>query len=281
LYGWAKGIEAPLIVVMDNAFHGRTLGTLAASDCAASRSSFQPLPGNFLRVPFGDIAALQALTRTYAERICAVLLEPVQGESGVQTAPAGYLQALRAQCDSQRWLLMLDEIQTGIGRTGHWFAFQHAGIVPDVLTLAKALGNGIPIGACLARQRIADLFTPGSHGSTFGGNPLACRVACTVLEIVRDEGLLANAARQGHRLLKGLREALADNANVLEIRGLGLMAGIELREPVRDLALRAAQEQGLLINVTRSKTVRLLPPLTVSDLEVDMIVGRLEQLLLG
>jgi acetylornithine aminotransferase len=281
LYGWAKGIEAPLVVVMDNAFHGRTLGTLAASDCAASRSSFQPLPGNFLRVPFGDIAALQALTRTYAERICAVLIEPVQGESGVQTLPAGYLQTLRAHCDSQRWLLMLDEIQTGIGRTGHWFAFQHAGIVPDVLTLAKALGNGIPIGACLARQRIADLFTPGSHGSTFGGNPLACRVACTVLEIVRDEGLLANAARQGHRLLAGLRKGLADNANVQEIRGLGLMVGIELREPVRDLALRAAQEQGLLINVTRGKTVRLLPPLTVSDQEVDMIVGRLEQLLLG
>lgn len=281
LYGWAKGIETPLIVVMENAFHGRTLGTLAASDCAAARSSFQPLPGNFLRVPFGDMAALQALTRTCAERICAVLIEPIQGESGVQTLPVGHLQALRAHCDSQRWLLMLDEIQTGIGRTGHWFAFQHAGIVPDVLTLAKALGNGIPIGACLARQRIADLFTPGSHGSTFGGNPLACRVACSVLEIVRDEGLLANAARQGHRLLKGLREALADHANVREIRGQGLMVGIELRQPVRDLALRAAEEQGLLINVTRGKTVRLLPPLTVSDQEVDMIVGRLEQLLLG
>lgn len=281
LYGWAKGIETPLIVVMENAFHGRTLGTLAASDCAAARSSFQPLPGNFLRVPFGDMAALQALTRTCAERICAVLIEPIQGESGVQTLPVGHLQALRAHCDSQRWLLMLDEIQTGIGRTGHWFAFQHAGIVPDVLTLAKALGNGIPIGACLARQRIADLFTPGSHGSTFGGNPLACRVACSVLEIVRDEGLLANAARQGHRLLKGLREALADHPNVREIRGQGLMVGIELRQPVRDLALRAAEEQGLLINVTRGKTVRLLPPLTVSDQEVDMIVGRLEQLLLG
>lgn len=279
LYGWSKGIDAPLIVVMANAFHGRTLGTLAASDCAASRSSFEPLPGNFLRIPFGDMAALQALTRTHGERICAVLLEPVQGESGVQILPAGYLHALRAHCDSQRWLLMLDEIQTGIGRTGHWFAFQHAGIVPDVLTLAKALGNGIPIGACLARQRVAALFTPGSHGSTFGGNPLACRVACTVLEIVRDEGLLANAARQGHRLLQGLRDSLAHASNVHDIRGLGLMVGIELKAPVRDLALRAAQEQGVLINVTRGKIVRLLPPLTVNEQEVQMIVSRLVQLL--
>lgn len=279
LYGWSKGIEAPLIVVMDNAFHGRTLGTLAASDCAATRSSFGPLPGNFLRVPFGDLAALQALTHTYAGRICAVLLEPIQGESGVQTLPATYLQGLRALCDSQRWLLMLDEIQTGIGRTGHWFAFQHTGIVPDVLTLAKALGNGVPIGACLARQRVADLFTPGSHGSTFGGNPLACRVGCTVLEIVRDESLLANAARQGHRLLQGLKEALAGNGNVREIRGLGLMIGVELREPVRDLALLAAEQHGLLINITRGKTIRLLPPLTVTHTEVDMIIAKLTQLL--
>lgn len=279
LYGWSKGIEAPLIVVMDNAFHGRTLGTLAASDCAATRSSFGPLPGNFLRVPFGDLAALQALTDTYAGRICAVLLEPIQGESGVQTLPATYLQSLRALCDSQRWLLMLDEIQTGIGRTGHWFAFQHTGIVPDVLTLAKALGNGVPIGACLARQRVADLFTPGSHGSTFGGNPLACRVGCTVLEIVRDESLLANAARQGHRLFQGLKEALAGNGNVREIRGLGLMIGVELREPVRDLALLAAEQHGLLINITRGKTLRLLPPLTVTHTEVDMIIAKLTQLL--
>ncbi len=279
LYGWSKGIEAPLIVVMDNAFHGRTLGTLAASDCAATRSSFGPLPGNFLRVPFGDLAALQALTDTYAGRICAVLLEPIQGESGVQTLPATYLQSLRALCDSQRWLLMLDEIQTGIGRTGHMFAFQHTGIVPDVLTLAKALGNGVPIGACLARQRVADLFTPGSHGSTFGGNPLACRVGCTVLEIVRDESLLANAARQGHRLLQGLKEALAGNGNVREIRGLGLMIGVELREPVRDLALLAAEQHGLLINITRGKTLRLLPPLTVTHTEVDMIIAKLTQLL--
>jgi len=210
LHGWKKDIEEPLIVVMENAFHGRTLGTMAASDGPSVRLGFQRLPGNFLKVRFGDLAAIEAITRTHGARIAAVLLEPIQGESGVLPAPPGYLRGLRDHCTAHGWLMMLDEIQTGIGRTGAWFAFQHEGIVPDVMTLAKGLGNGVPIGACLARAGVARLFTPGSHGSTFGGNPLACRVGCTVMDIIEEQGLLHNAAQQGERLLARLRVELAE-----------------------------------------------------------------------
>lgn len=272
LYGWRKGIEQPLVVVMANAFHGRTLGTLSASDGPAVRLGFNELPGDFVKVPFGDLPALEQIQRKHGARIVAILVEPIQGESGVQVAPPGYLKALRDLCSRHAWLLMLDEIQTGIGRTGQWFACQHEGIVPDVMTLAKGLGNGVPIGACLARGRAADLFTPGSHGSTFGGNPLACRVGCTVLDIIEEQGLLENARVQGARLLERLRAELADNPNVLAIRGQGLMIGIELKQPVRDLTLIAARDHGLLINVTRGKTIRLLPPLTIDEREVGMIV---------
>ena len=272
LYGWHKGIEQPLVVVMENAFHGRTLGTLSASDGPAVRLGFNELPGDFVKVPFGDLKALDKVQQAHGSRIVAILMEPIQGESGVQMAPPGYLKAIRERCTRHAWLLMLDEIQTGIGRTGQWFAFQHEGIVPDVMTLAKGLGNGIPIGACLARGKAADLFTPGSHGSTFGGNPLACRVGCTVLEIIEEQGLLENAKLQGERLLARLRIELADDPNVLEIRGQGLMIGIELKQPIRDLTLIAARDHGLLINVTRGKTIRLLPPLTIDEREVEMIV---------
>jgi acetylornithine aminotransferase len=272
LYGWQKGIEQPLVVVMENAFHGRTLGTLSASDGPAVRLGFNELPGDFVKVPFGDLKALDKVQQAYGPRILAILMEPIQGESGVQMAPSGYLKAIRERCTRHAWLLMLDEIQTGIGRTGQWFAFQHEGIVPDVMTLAKGLGNGIPIGACLARGKAADLFTPGSHGSTFGGNPLACRVGCTVLDIIEEQGLLENAKLQGERLLARLRIELADDPNILEIRGQGLMIGIELKQPIRDLTLIAARDHGLLINVTRGKTIRLLPPLTIDEREVEMIV---------
>ena len=272
LHGWRKGIEQPMVVVMENAFHGRTLGTLSASDGPAVRLGFSELPGDFVKVPFGDLKALEIAQQRYGSRIVAVLMEPIQGESGVQLAPPGYLKAVREQCDRRGWLLMLDEIQTGIGRTGQWFAFQHEGIVPDVMSLAKGLGNGIPIGACLARGKAADLFTPGSHGSTFGGNPLACRVGCTVLEIIEEQGLLENASVQGERLLARLRIELADDPNVLAIRGQGLMIGIELKQPIRDLTLIAARDHGLLINVTRGKTIRLLPPLTIDEREVEIIV---------
>ncbi|CAI8953588.1 MULTISPECIES: aspartate aminotransferase family protein [unclassified Pseudomonas] len=272
LYGWQKGIEQPLVVVMENAFHGRTLGTLSASDGPAVRLGFGALPGDFLKVPFGDLAALDQAHQDHGQRIVAILMEPIQGESGVQLAPPGYLSAVRERCNRRNWLLMLDEIQTGIGRTGQWFAFQHEGVVPDVMTLAKGLGNGVPIGACLARGNAARLFTPGSHGSTFGGNPLACRVGCTVLEIIEEQGLLDNARRQGERLLARLHAELDGLANVVAIRGQGLMIGIELSHSIRDLSLIAARDHGLLINVTRGKTIRLLPPLTLDEREVEMIV---------
>ena len=273
LYGWAKGIERPLVLVMENAFHGRTLGTLSASDNGAVRLGYQPMSGEFVKVPFGDMDAIRQVARTYGERIVAVMLEPVQGEGGVTLPPPGYLKAVRAHCSQNGWLMMLDEIQTGIGRTGRWFAFQHEGIVPDVMTLAKALGNGIPIGACLASASVARLFTPGSHGSTFGGNPLACRVGCTVVDIVEQQGLLNNAAGQGERLLARLREALAGHPDVLQIRGLGLMVGIELCRPIRDLCLTAALDHGVLINVTRGHTIRLLPPLIIDEADVERIVS--------
>ncbi|AZE99092.1 Acetylornithine aminotransferase [Pseudomonas orientalis] len=279
LHGWKKGLEEPLVVVMENAFHGRTLGTMAASDGPSVRLGFQRLPGDFLKVGFGDLDALAHITQQFGTRIAAVLLEPIQGESGVLPAPPGYLKALRDHCTRHGWLMMLDEIQTGIGRTGAWFAFQHEDIVPDVMTLAKGLGNGIPIGACLARAGVAQLFTPGSHGSTFGGNPLACRVGCTVLDIIHEQGLLQNAARQGEHLLERLRVELDGHPQVRAIRGKGLMIGIELASPYRDLAQRAAQEHGLLINVTRGKIVRLLPPLTLDAREVEMIVRAITRLL--
>jgi len=279
LYAWHKGIERPVIVVMENAFHGRTLGTLAASDGPAVRLGFNPLPGEFLKVPFGEIAALDALTQAQKERIVAVLLEPVQGESGVQIAPFGYLKAVRERCSRHGWLMMLDEIQTGMGRTGKHFAFQHEGIVPDVMTLAKGLANGIPIGACVARGKAAQLFTPGSHGSTFGGNPLACRVGCTILEILEEQHLLSNAQHQGEQLLGKLKAALDGNPTVRAIRGHGLMIGIELTAPCPNLTLMAAQDHGLLINVTRGRTIRLLPPLTITDAEVTLIASKIACLL--
>lgn len=272
LYAWHKGIEKPLVVVMENAFHGRTLGTLSASDGPAVRLGFNSLPGDFLKVPFGDLVALDKACQIYGHRITAVLMEPIQGEAGVQLAPPGYLKAVRERCSRRGWLLILDEIQTGMGRTGQWFAFQHEGIVPDVITLAKGLGNGMPIGACLARGKAAQLFTPGSHGSTFGGNPLACRVGCTVLDILQEQDLLSNARLQGERLLAGLRATLSEHPDVLAIRGKGLMVGIEMARPLPNLTAIAAQEHGLLINVTRGKTIRLLPPLTIDEQEVDAIV---------
>jgi acetylornithine/N-succinyldiaminopimelate aminotransferase len=281
LYARHRGIERPLIVVMDNAFHGRTLGTMAASDNATLRLGYHPLPGEFLKIPFGDMNALAQVTQAFGQRICAVLLEPIQGESGVRLAPPGYLRAMRDWCTRHAWLLMLDEIQTGLGRTGSWFAHQQDGITPDVLTLAKALGNGIPIGACLARAAVADLFTPGSHGSTFGGNPLACRVACTVLDIIEDERLLDNAQKRGRQLLAALHQRLTGCERVREIRGAGLMIGIELVRPLPDLTARAAREYGLLINVTHGTIIRLLPPLTMDDVQIEHVAERLGQLLHG
>ncbi|WP_416425799.1 aspartate aminotransferase family protein [Pseudomonas sp. App30] len=279
LHAQRKGIRQPLVVVMENSFHGRTFATLSASDSPSCQAGFAPLMDGFIKVPFGDVLAIQALAQSHGQRIAAVLVEPVQGESGVQVAPGGYLAALRALCDEQHWLLMLDEIQTGLGRTGRWFAGRHEGVVPDVMTLAKALGNGVPIGACLAAGAAAELFGPGSHGSTFGGNPLACRVACTVLEIMEEEGLVANAERQGRLMLDELRTALKGHPQVLAVRGHGLMIGIDLAFPARHLAELAAREHGVLINIARGQTIRLLPPLTLDDATRQAMVARLLGLL--
>ena len=277
LHGHRKQVAQPQILVMENAFHGRTLATLAATGNAAKQQGFEPQMPGFVRVPYDDIDAVRRAARE-APGIVAVLVEPVQGEGGIRVASTDYLRALRELCDSQGWLLMLDEIQTGLGRTGAWFAHHHAGITPDVMTLAKALGNGVPIGACLARGAAADLFSPGQHGSTFGGNPLACRVACTVLDIMERDGMAQRAALLGERLLAGLRLALAGYPGVQAIRGLGLMAGIELKRNCQELVGRALAEQRLLITVTRERTIRLLPPLICDEAQIDDIVARVASL---
>ena len=269
----------PQIVVMENGFHGRTLATLSATGNPA-KQGFEPLLPGFLRVPYDDIAAVRQLAEQ-RDDIVAVLLEPVQGEGGIRVAGADYLRDLRALCDRHGWLLMLDEIQAGMGRTGAWFGHQHAGIAPDVMTLAKALGNGFPIGACLARGPAADLFSPGQHGSTFGGNPLACRVACTVLDIMARDGMPQRAAALGQRLLAGLRRALEGHPQVVAVRGQGLMAGIELDRNCQELVGRALAEQRLLITVTRERTIRLLPPLVCDEAQIDEIVARLARMLSG
>lgn len=278
LHGNARQVAQPQVLVMDNSFHGRTLATLAATGNPAVQRGFEPLMPGFVRVPYDDIGALHDAVARWPN-IVAVLLEPVQGEGGVHPASPRYLQTLREVCDRHDWLLMIDEVQTGIGRTGQWFGFQHAAIEPDVITLAKALGNGFPIGACLARGKATQLFAPGHHASTFGGNPLACRVGCTVLEIIQRDGLVERAARSGQRLLAALQAGLAGHPQVRNVRGLGLMIGIELARPCAELVTRALHEQRLLLSVTRNSTIRLLPPLTCTDAQIDDIAARVIALL--
>lgn len=278
LHGHRKQVAEPKILVMENGFHGRTIATLSASGNPAKQNGFEPLLPGFLRVPYNNIDAVRQAAEQSPD-IVAVLIEPVQGEGGIRVVSANYLRELRALCDQYGWLLMLDEIQAGMGRTGAWFGHQHAGIEPDVMTLAKALGNGFPIGACLARGTAADLFSPGQHGSTFGGNPLACRVACTVLDIMARDKLPERAATLGARLLAGLQKALSDHPNVIAIRGQGLMVGIELDRHCKELVGRALEEQRLLITVTRETTIRLLPALICDEAEIDDIVLRITHLL--
>ncbi|MBS0370129.1 MAG: aspartate aminotransferase family protein [Proteobacteria bacterium] len=278
LHGQRRQIAEPKILVMENGFHGRSIATLSASGNRAKQQGFEPLLPGFLRVPYNDMDAVHRMAG-HSPDIVAVLVEVVQGEGGIHVASADYLRALRALCDQRGWLLMLDEIQTGLGRTGAWFGHQHADIAPDVMTLAKALGNGFPIGACLARGAAADLFSPGQHGSTFGGNPLACRVACTVLDIMARDRLPERAAVLGERLLDGLQKALATHPHVVSIRGQGLMVGVELDRPCKELVGRALAEQRLLITVTRDNVIRLLPPLVCDEAQIDAIVGRLAHLL--
>lgn len=279
LHANARHVAQPQVLVMENSFHGRTLATLAATGNPAVQRGFEPLMPGFLRVPYDNIEAIREVA-AQSPNIVAVLVEPVQGEGGVHAASTSYLQALRQLCDEHDWLMMVDEVQTGMGRTGAWFGFQHAGIVPDVITLAKALGNGFPIGACLARGKAAELFSPGHHASTFGGNPLACRVGCTVLDIMERDHIPQRAATSGRRLLAALQEALGNHREVVSIRGLGLMVGIELNRQCAELVGRARDEQRLLITVTRGTTVRLLPPLICEDSQIDDVAARVTRLFL-
>jgi acetylornithine aminotransferase len=273
LYGHKKGVLNPGIIVTEGSFHGRTLATLSATGNRKIQAGFEPLVAGFYRVPYNDLEAV----RTVAEHnkdVVAVLVEPITGEGGVNIPDPGYLAGLRQMCDERGWLLMLDEIQSGMGRTGKWFAWQHEDARPDVMTLAKGLGNGVPIGACLARGAAAKVLTPGTHGSTFSGNPLVCRAALAVLDVLAAEKLDLRAAELGARLLAGFRQALAGVAGVKDIRGRGLMLAIELDRPCKEL-LKLALDNGLLINVTADSVVRLLPPLILTDAEADEIVARL------
>jgi acetylornithine/N-succinyldiaminopimelate aminotransferase len=270
LYGHQKGVESPAIIVMENAFHGRTIATLSATGSRKVQAGFEPLLTGFVRVPYNDLPALEQVAAVNPN-IVAVLVEPVQGESGIHVPEDGYIPHLRRICDEKGWLLMLDEVQTGMARTGRWFAHQHLGIKPDVMSLAKGLGNGFPIGACLARGAAASVFTPGKHGSTFGGNPLGCVCALTTLAIIEDEGLVEHAGRIGQAIREGIAKNLAGTPGVKEIRGKGLLIGIELDRPCGDLVTRGFAA-GLLINVTADTVVRLLPPLNLKDTEARLLI---------
>ena len=274
LYAHYKGRDKPVIAVMQNAFHGRTLGAWSATN--PHDVYFAPLLEGFVQVPFADIDKLKKLIASTPELV-AVLLEPVQGEGGIHVAPDDYLRALRALCDEHDLLMVLDEVQSGVGRTGAWYCYQHSGVVPDLLTTAKALGNGVPIGACLARAHIANYLKPGMHGSTFGGNPLACRAALTVIEVIERKQLCAHAAKVGDYLLRALREQL-DTSMVKEVRGRGLMIGIELHRAHPEL-VNIALKNRLLINLTAGCVIRLLPPLILSQAQAEEIVIRLTDVL--
>ncbi|MDD3530375.1 MAG: aspartate aminotransferase family protein [Gallionellaceae bacterium] len=277
LFGHNKGIDNPAIVVMEKSFHGRTLATLSATGNRKVQAGFEPLVSGFVRVPFGDAEAVARLA-AHHNNIVAVLVEPYQGEGGVQIPEAGYLDRLRAICDDNGWLLMLDEVQTGIGRTGKWFAFQHSQCLPDVMTLAKGLGSGVPVGACLARGAAAEVFTPGKHGSTFGGNPFACTAALTTLEVMAKDGLLDNAREVGAFIVETLKKELGQVAGVREVRGQGLIIGIELDRPCGDLVMMALAEK-LLINVTSDNVVRLIPPLVMTRDEAALLTDKLAALI--
>lgn len=277
LYGHNRGIANPAIIVMEKAFHGRTLATLSATGNRKVQAGFEPLVSGFVRVPYNDMDAVRQVAQ-HNRDVVAVLVEPIQGEGGIRTLDIDYLHDMRALCDENGWLLILDEVQCGIGRTGKWFGFQHSNILPDVMTLAKGLGSGVPIGACLAAGKAAGTFKPGNHGSTFGGNPLACAAGLNTLDIIDRDGLLSHADTIGRFIRDGLATSLRGVAGVNEIRGQGLMIGIELDKPCGDL-VKLALAQGLLINVTADTVVRLLPPLILSQAEAQQMIDLLSALI--
>jgi len=276
LHGHNKEISAPQILVMDNAFHGRTLATLTATGNRKVQAGFEPLVSGFIRCPYNDLEAAKKIIESRQD-LAAVLIEPVQGEGGLQAASDEVMNGLRQLCDQHNLLLMLDEVQTGNGRTGHYFAYQRFDWKPDVLTTAKGLGNGFPIGAVMAQGQAADLFQPGHHGSTYGGSPLGCAVVLAVLKTLENDNLCQRAESLGQRITQGLEQQLGDLDALIEIRGRGLMIGLELDRPCAEL-VKLALEKGLLINVTAGSVIRLLPPLIFTDQEADLLVDRLAQL---
>ncbi|MBK8161606.1 MAG: aspartate aminotransferase family protein [Gammaproteobacteria bacterium] len=273
LYGHQRHIAQPAIIVAEKSFHGRTLATLSATGNRKVQAGFEPLVQGFVRVPYNDVEALHAVARN-SPQVVAVLVEPIQGEGGIIVPDDHYLKQVRELCDRHGWLMMLDEIQTGMGRTGRWFAYQHHDLYPDVIAVAKGLANGVPIGACLARGAAAGVYQPGNHGSTFGGNPLACSAALAVLATIKAGKLTERAAVLGQRMLAGLKAALAGCGLVAEIRGRGLMIGIELTRPSAHLPA-IGLERGILFSIQSEKVIRLLPPLIISDAEADEIVTRI------
>lgn len=277
LYGHQKGIEFPKVIVMEKAFHGRTFATISAGGSLKVQAGFEPLVPGFIRVPYNNIKAIQDLASSHQD-IAAILVEPIQGEGGIRVPVEDYLNQLRTICDENQWLLALDEVQTGMGRSGSLFAYQAHGILPDILTLAKGLANGIPIGACLATQAVASLFKPGNHGSTFGGNPLACAASIATLEEIEKLKLWENAKIQGSALLKGLKDKLKDHPHVQEVRGKGLLIGIELDKPCRDILPLALKER-LLFNITNDTIIRLTPPLIINHEQVEKILDILPRLI--
>ena len=277
LYGKKQGIDNPSIIVACSSFHGRTMATLSATGSRKVQAGFSPLVSGFTRVDYNDIDAIKKVAKNNSD-IVAILVEPVQGEGGVKVPDADYLNQIRQICDDNNWLMMLDEIQTGMGRTGKWFAHQHNKITPDVMTLAKALGNGVPIGACLAAGKAADIFSPGTHGSTYGGNPLVTRAALSVIDVIEKSDLVNSAAKMGNYLLEQFQTKLEGVNGITDIRGKGMMIGIELSENCTELVAKAL-EKNLLINVTADKTIRLLPPLIITQEQADTIVDTVVSLI--
>ncbi|MDT4331308.1 acetylornithine transaminase [Methylomonas sp. MED-D] len=276
-YGHQKGIDEPVVLTMEKSFHGRTMGTLSATGNTKIKQGFAPLLAGFRHVAYNDVPAIEAELAADAN-IVAIMVEPVQGEGGVNIPAPDYLNRIRELCDRHDLLMILDEIQTGVGRTGRFLAYQHNGILPDVCTMAKALGNGVPIGACLARGKAADVLTAGNHGSTFGGNPLACAAALAVLDTLTGSGLLDSVEAKGAQIHAALSQALAGNSHVAAIRHKGLMIGVELDRPCGEL-VGMALEQGVLINVTADNTIRLLPPFVIDDAQIAMLTGTLSALI--
>ncbi|MGZ8144406.1 MAG: acetylornithine transaminase [Methylosarcina sp.] len=276
-YGNQLGMDNPAIIVMEKSFHGRTLATLSATGNAKIQQGFAPLVEGFIRVPYNDVDAIEQAVRLNSN-VVAVLVEPIQGEGGVNIPASDYLNRIRDLCDRNNLLMMLDEIQTGVGRTGQFLAFQHNGILPDVCTLAKALGNGVPIGACLAYGKAANILTPGAHGSTFGGNLLACSAALAVLETLDNEQVIDRVEDKGRAIQSGFRDRLQGNSHVVDIRRKGLMIGIELDLPCAEL-MALALKKGLLINVTNERTIRLLPPLVIDEHQIDFLIATLSALI--